>query len=176
MIAVSTMELAMRGDGETDAIDGDRALHGHVAVEFGRNADAQPPVVAFGREARHAAHSIHVTLYKMSAQFFAGGEWTLEVQSLPGPHLAKGSEAEGFQGKVGGEGFSGDLNNGKAAAIHGDACRGDGKSDAARRAEREHGYARPRRAGGFDGLELSYVLNNSGKHRTGLLRGQMIAR
>ena len=92
------------GDGEADAVDGDGAFFGDVAAQILRDADGEPPVVAFGCEARDAADSVNVTLNEMAAEAGGGGERALEIYGLAGFFFAEGCAAESFAGEIGGEG------------------------------------------------------------------------
>ena len=94
------------GDGEADAVDGDGAFFGDVAAQILRDADGEPPVVAFGREARDAADSVHVTLHEMAAEAGGGGERAFEIHGLAGFFFAEGCAAESFAGEIGGEGVA----------------------------------------------------------------------
>src|SRR5580700_10342504 len=91
-------------DGEADAVDGDRAFFGDVLAQILRDADGEPPVVAFGNETRDAADSVDVALHEMAAEPRGGGERALEVDGLAGLLFAEGGAPERFAGKIGGEG------------------------------------------------------------------------
>ena len=91
------------GDGEADAVDGDRAFFGDVAAQILRDADGEPPVFAFGREARDAADAVNVTLDEMAAEARSGGERALEIHGMAGFFFAEGGAAKSFAGEIGGE-------------------------------------------------------------------------
>src|SRR5438874_851900 len=78
----------------------------------------------------NAAGGVHVTLHKVSAKFFSGGQRTLQIdarayleRSRAG---AEGSLAQRFAGKIGGEILFVDGRDGEAATVYRDAV-GDGQ-------------------------------------------------
>src|SRR6267378_2174371 len=91
------------GDGQADAVEGDRAFHRDVSREFFGHANAEPPVRAFGFEARHAADPVHVALHEMSAQFFHRCQGTFEIDARAGLHFAETRPPKRFTGKIGRE-------------------------------------------------------------------------
>ena len=123
MIAASTIAAIYAGDGEADAVDGDRAFHRHVTFDFGRDAHAEPPVGPFGCQARDAANAVHVALDEVAAEFLAAGERTFEIDARLGFHFAERGAAKRFGGKIGGEGIAVQFDDGQTAAVDGDAGR-----------------------------------------------------
>src|SRR5208283_3589411 len=63
--------FAPPGHRQADPVERDRAFHRHVARQFFRHANPQPPVRPFLGEPRHTPHSVHVPLHKMPSEFFA---------------------------------------------------------------------------------------------------------
>src|SRR5258707_11665366 len=89
-------------DGEADAVDGDGSFRDDVAREFFGNLYAIPPVVALGREMRDVADGVYVAKHEVSAKFFSGREWLLEIHACAvlqtGAFRAKRSLADGLAG------------------------------------------------------------------------------
>src|SRR5580698_11627693 len=54
--------------GEADAIKSDGTFFGDIAAQILWNADGEPPVFAFGHEAREAPDAVNMTLHEMAAQ------------------------------------------------------------------------------------------------------------
>ncbi len=67
---------------------------------------AEPPVRAFGFEARHAADSVDVALHEMSAQFLHRRERAFEINARAGLHFAEIRSSQRFAGEIGGETFA----------------------------------------------------------------------
>src|SRR5262245_53423781 len=73
------------GDGEANAVDGNGALRDDIPSECSGDVNAEEPALiaggvrAFRSEAGDSADRIHVTEDEVAAEFFAGGEWLLEV-------------------------------------------------------------------------------------------------
>src|ERR1700747_398017 len=103
------------GDGEADTVDGDRTFFDDVAAQILRDADGEPPVVAFGDERRDAPDSVDVALNEMAAEASGGGKWALEIHGLAGFFFAEGCAAESFAGEIGGERAGVELDHGEAA-------------------------------------------------------------
>ncbi len=70
-----------RGDGEADAVDGDRAFGYDVAPEIFGNMHAVAPAFALGLQARDAAGCVDVTEDEMAAEFFAGSQGLFEIDA-----------------------------------------------------------------------------------------------
>src|SRR5690606_29285838 len=66
--------------GEADAVDGDGALVGQVAGEFGRGLDFQLPAFADGFEALHRAGAVDVAGDDVAAEPVVGAQGFFQVQ------------------------------------------------------------------------------------------------
>src|SRR2546423_3984354 len=105
------------GDGQRDALDGDRALLDAVAEELGRRLDAQADAVALGVRPLPGPDAVHVALDVVAAERLAGPERRLDVhlgagiergESAPPDRLGHGVEGDAPGGRVG---------RGQAAAV-----------------------------------------------------------
>src|ERR1700735_1334296 len=162
-------------DGEADAVDCDGAFFRDVAALIFGHPDGEPPVVAFGDEARYAADAVNVSLHEVAAQARVCRERALEVDEMAGFFFAEGSTAQSFAGKVRGKMVLVEFDDGEAAAVDCDAIaefhlRGE-------RAGAFKAYAETAAIFSvFERFNFSDVFGDSCKHRENILGLQNLDR
>ena len=86
------------GDGEADAVNGERAFPDDVGREACGDLDAEEPGVAVLTKVRHAADGVHVAEDEVAAEFLSGGQRLLEIYASTGSEGSEGSLGESFGG------------------------------------------------------------------------------
>lgn len=148
---------------QADAVDGDGALHDHVAGEVRGERDLHDLPVLGRRACEDRAGAVDVALDDVSAEAVADGHGTFEVDAGAD---GEGTEAGAFQGlrhDVGGEFVALVVDDGETDPVHGDGV-------AVPRALRDDGSAQTE-AGGLveilDGGDLTQLFDDSGEHFPG---------
>src|ERR1700730_8054197 len=124
--------VVRRGNGEADAVHGDRALVHDVAHNFGRRVEThERRAVGLLLAGAHGAGAVDVTLHEVAAEPVGQPQRPLEVDGVAGGELAERRAAQCLDDVVGGPPPVADVHRREAAPVDGD-----------RRAERrvlEHG-------------------------------------
>jgi hypothetical protein len=124
-------------DGEAYSIDCDGTFGHYVACEVFRNSDRVAPAIAFGIERRYGAGPVHVAEDEVSSEFFASRERLLEIDERALLKRAEGSFFESFNGEISRKGFLVAFDDGKAAAVDGDAGGDERDGSETRRVNRD---------------------------------------
>src|SRR3954452_21523956 len=88
--------LVETGNGQTDTVDGDRALSDDVRREERRIPNRQPEGVAIRANLLNRSRRIHVPLDEVSADPCIGAERALEIHQRASPKRPERSDPRGF--------------------------------------------------------------------------------
>src|SRR5690606_9571576 len=107
-------------DRQRGAVDRDRALLDDVPGELGGQREAHDLPVLARRAVDHDSRAVDVTLDDVAAQASRGGHGALEVDPVPRLQVAQTRAVERLAHDVGAEGVAPGIDDGEAAAVHGD--------------------------------------------------------
>src|SRR3954447_9696163 len=147
------------GDGQADAVDGDRALLNHVAQQLGRRLDGHHAGEAVLRDARDDADAVDVTLHDVAAQARVRAQGEIQVDLRAGLDVGQGRAPQRLVHHVEAEALPADAGGRQAHAVDGDAVAlADLRAQP--RLDGQHG-AGARHVDGHHGPE---VLDEAGEH------------
>ncbi len=148
------------GDGETDAIDGDRSFAGDVMAEVARQLDLKPVILTDRFESKNARGAIDVALDKMAAQSPVRREGSLEVDRTSTAQMAQICAVERFLQQIEGQMLAAMSGYGKAATVDSNAIAAANVWRDARGVDLE---LRASLRGAYPKNKTD-ILNESGKH------------
>ncbi len=152
------------GDGEADAVQGDRSFEDDIAHDVGRGGDIQEPILAGPFPAEDCAQSVDVAGHEVAAQLGRGAEGALEVDEGSDPAELEVGADPGFLEEIEAEEAvapaRGDADDGEAAAVDGEAMAdaGGAAADSAANGQLDGPV------GGLDALDGAGFFDNTCEH------------